>query len=174
MEEPETMFDINKVESIVDQLIETDSRLPVEAIQAAREKREEITPYLIQLIEDATRDCRQGLGIEDNGHFYATYLLAEFQATEAWPAVLAAVSLPGEKPFELYEDAITEDFGHIFAALVGDNLEALHAIIDDPTINIYVRWQAIEALLFLIRDNVLTRESVVERLTRHLELAIEQ
>lgn len=87
---------------------------------------------------------------------------------------MAAASLPGEKPFELYEDAITEDFGHIFAALVGDQFDALHSVIDDPALNVYVRWQAIEALLVLIRDGVLTRESVVERLTGHLERAIEQ
>src|SRR6056297_2183915 len=177
MEEPKATLKANNVddlESIVDQLIESNARLPVEAIEAARENREEITPLLIRLVEDATRDCRQGLIIEDDGHFYATYLLAEFGASEAWPAVLAAASLPGEKPFELYEDAITEDFGHIFAALVGDQLDALHSIIDDPTLNVYVRWQAIDALLFLIRDGVLTREFVVERLTRHLERAIEQ
>ena len=73
MEEPKATLKANNVddlESIVDQLIESNARLPVEAIEAARENREEITPLLIRLVEDATRDCRLGLTIEDNGHFY--------------------------------------------------------------------------------------------------------
>lgn len=166
--------EIGELEAIIDRLIEADNRLPVDAIQSARQNRDTITPLLIRLIEDAARDCGQGLVIENRGHFFATYLLAEFGATEAWPAVLAAVSLPGDKPFDLYGDAITEDFGYILAALVGDRSDALDAMIADPQINMYVRWQAVEALLYQIHDGVVTRDSVVERLTDHLEKAIEQ
>ncbi|TWT67573.1 DUF1186 domain-containing protein [Allorhodopirellula solitaria] len=165
--------EVNKLEAIIDRLVDPDIKLPTEAIEAARENRDAITPLLIRLIEDATRNCRQGLNVEDNGHFYATYILAEFGATEAWPAVLAAISLPGEKPFGLFGDAITEDLGFILASLVGDRCDALDALIADPRINLYVRWQAVDTLLYQIRDGCMTRDSVVEKLTAHLQKAFQ-
>lgn len=162
-----------ELEAIIDQLIESERMLPIEAFEAARRHRHEITPLLIRLIEDATRDCRQDLIVQDSGHFFATYLLAEFGATEAWPAFLEAISLPGEKPFELYEDAITEDFGHIIASLVGDRCDAIDEMIDNASINLYVRWKAVEALLFQVRDGLTTREEAIQRLGHHLQRAID-
>lgn len=176
MEEMEPKSEAEKadeLQAIVDRLVDSDIKLPTEAIEAARENRDAITPLLIRLIEDATHRCIEGSNVEDNGHFYATYILAEFNATEAWPAVLAAVSLPGEKPFDLFGDAITEDLGFILASLVGDRCDAFDAVIANPRINLYVRWQAIDAMLYQIRDGLVTRDSVVEKLTAHLRKALQ-
>lgn len=162
----------DELQAIIDRLVESDVKFPTEAIEAARNNRDAITPRLIRLIEDATRHCGQGLNIEDNGHFYATYLLAEFGATEALPAVLAAVSLPGEKPFDLFGDAITESLGCILASLVGDRCDALDALIADPRVNRFVRWQAVDAMLYQIRDGLVTRDSVVKKLIGHLQKAL--
>jgi len=176
MDETESKSEAEKtdeLQAIVDRLVDSDSKLPTEAIKAARENRDAITPRLIRLVEDATHQCLEGLNVEDNGHFYATYILAEFGATEAWPAVLAAVSLPGEKPFDLFGDAITEDLGFILASLAGDRCDAFDAMIADQRINLYVRWQAVDAMLYQIRDGFLTRDSVVEKLTAHLRKALQ-
>ncbi|MCA9172337.1 MAG: DUF1186 domain-containing protein [Planctomycetales bacterium] len=158
---------------IIDRLDESADVLPVAAIQAARQQRDAITPLLIELLEAAAHDWHRGLEVESNGHLYAIYLLAEFRATEAWPAVLAVSSLPGEGPFDLYGDTITEDLAYILAAVLGDRTEPLDEMIVDRDLNLYVRWQAIDGLLFQFLDGVVTRESVVERLVSHLEWAIE-
>jgi hypothetical protein len=160
------------LDSIIDQLIECDGELPVEAIGKVREHSGEITPLLIRLIEDATRNCRQGRIIEDSGHFYAAYLLAEFRATEAWPAVREAISLPGEGPFDLFGDAITEDFGFIISTLIGDRQDVVDEMIADRSLNLYVRWQMVDALLFHVRDGLVTREDAIGRLESHLKQAI--
>ncbi|WP_158222572.1 DUF1186 domain-containing protein [Rhodopirellula sp. MGV] len=161
------------LDAIISQLTATDRKFPSEAMKAALENHDAITPRLIQLIETATELCRQGCVVENDGHFYATYLLAELHASEAWPAVRAAATLPGELPFELYGDAITEDFGFLFAALVGNRIDALDEVMADRQVNPYVRRKASEAMLHLILNGAMTRESVIEKLTGHLRQAID-
>lgn len=173
MDESQEPYD-DSLSAIIDELTCCDSRLPVEAIEAARLHRVEITPLLIELIEEAAQDCRKGLLVEDNGHLFATYLLAEFQATEAWPAVREAISLPGEMPFELYEDAITEDFGAIMATLIGDRRGEVDALLGNSEINEYVRWQAVEALKFQVQAGLETREAAIELLAKHLRRGIDE
>ena len=164
---------LNELEAIIADLNQPHGELPVEAIEAARQHRDAIIPYLIRLIEDATRECRIEGDVEANGHFYATFLLGEFKASEAWSAVVEAISLPDDLPFEMYGDMITEDMGYILASIVGDRRRGLDDLIANPQINPYVRWQAVDAMLYQIRDGIETRESVLERLTDHLRWAIE-
>ena len=92
--------------------------LPRNAIRAAQYHRELIIPRLIQSIEDATAQMISGEIPEQNAHFYALFLLTEFRAKEALPAIIESISLPGEAPFDLYGDAITEALNRILAALV--------------------------------------------------------
>ena len=44
---------------------------------------------------------------EGNAEFFALFLLTEFRAKEALPAILEVVSLPDDLPFELFGDAVT-------------------------------------------------------------------
>ena len=131
-----------------------------------------ITPHLIRLIEDATADCREGRLEECFGHFYGVFLLTEFRAVEAWPSIRNAISLPGDKPYELFGDAITEDFGCIIATLAGDGFEAIKALITDRSVDEYVRWAACEAVLYRVRDGLLTKADAIDWFASHLDEAI--
>src|SRR5947209_584992 len=93
--------------------------LPEKAIVAARLHQERMIPRLIALIEEATRVVQEGRTVDTNGHFFALFLLAEFRAREALPAIVSALSLPGEGPFDLFADAITEDLPRILPSLTG-------------------------------------------------------
>jgi len=73
--------------------------LPVEAIREARRCRNAIIPKLIQVLQTASAAVRSGATHEGQAPFFALFLLTEFQAKEALPAILEAVSLPGEQPF---------------------------------------------------------------------------
>jgi Protein of unknown function (DUF1186)/SEC-C motif len=88
----------------------------------------------------------------------------EFRAKEALPAILEAISLPGELPFELYGDAITEDLAGVLAALAEDTPELIEALIPNRSLNQYVRWAAADTFLYFVRDGRLTRDQAVERL----------
>lgn len=146
--------------------------LPREALREAQRRREEITPRLIELIRHATQAVRNGEEIDRNGQLFALFLLTEFEATEALPAILEAVSLPGEGPFDLFGDTITEDFCGLLAALTGDSPEVVDELIADRSLSEYVRWAAARTFLNWVRDGRMTRDEAVERLRSHLREAM--
>lgn len=139
-------------------------RFPEQAIRAAQLRRDEIKPRLIELIRGATEVVRSGKVLERNGHLYAVFLLTEFGAKEALPAILEAISLPEDGPFDLFGDAVTEDLRKVLAALAVDMPEVIDALIADPAINEYVRWAAAHCYLHWVRDGRITRDEAVRKL----------
>jgi hypothetical protein len=148
-------------------------RIPVEAIRAAREHRELIVPRLIQLIRDAAAGARVGNPPEGNAHFVALFLLTEFEAKEALPAVIEALSLPGELPFDLFGDAVTSLGGRVFTALAGDRPDLIDELARNRDLNLYVRWECALAFALLVADGRMTRDDALRRLQRQLRDALD-
>lgn len=146
--------------------------LPEAALREAQRRSEEVTPKLIELIRRATEAVRLGGEPASEGHVYALYLLTEFRAVAALPAILDAFSLPGEGPFELFGDSITEDGSRVLAALAVDRLDVIDGLIVNRSVNEYVRWEAAQTYLHLVRDGRMTRDEAVRRLGEHLRTAI--
>ncbi len=161
------------LDRIIEQLDAAYDKLPRTAIRRAREHRQRIVPKLIEAIRRASADARAGNVPEGNAHFYALFLLTEFKAKEALPVILEAISLPGQLPEELFDDAITETLPRVLAALAGDRFEVLDNLIADRSCNEFVRWSAAETYLYHVRDGRLTRLEAVERLRAHLRQAID-
>lgn len=147
--------------------------LPIQAIHAARQHRDAMVPRLIAVLQQATAKARSGKAPEGQTPFFAIFLLTEFQAKEALPAILEAVSLPGELPFDLFGDAITSVLARVLAALAGDRLDVLDQLVRDRGLNRYVRWEAAQAYVLLVRDGRVTRLEAIQRLQQHLREAIE-
>jgi len=94
-----------------------------------------LLPHLIDLIRKATATIRAGESLNGNGHLFALYLLTELCAKESLGAIVEAVSLPGEGPFDLFGDSITEDLNRILAVLAADQPEVIDQLITDRSIN---------------------------------------
>lgn len=151
---------------------EFDGTLPEATIRAAQERRDEIIPHLIKLVERATALVRDGEFPIGNGQLIAVLLLTEFRAKEALPAILDSVSLADKDVDELYGDAITEDFCRVFAVLAEDAPEQIDALIANRSCGEFVRWEAAETYSLWVRDGRLTRNQAVEKLRQHLRNAI--
>jgi hypothetical protein len=161
------------VDDIIAELdAEYTGKLPVQALREAQRRREEITPRLIDLLCNATAEVRAGKHQERSSHLFALFLLAEFEAKEALPAILEAISLPDDGPFELFGDAITEDLRRVLATLAVDTPEVIDELIANESLNEYVRWAAAGSYLCWVRDGRLTREEAVEHLRCHLREAV--
>ncbi len=158
-------------DAILDALHRAQSHLPESAIRDARQYRDEMIPRLIGATEDATAQVLRGEELESNGAFYAFFLLAEFRAHEALPTVLAALRLPGEGPFEMFGDAVTEYLPQVLLSLSASR-DVIESLIADDRVNEYVRWNAMSCYKYLARDGLMTREEAVDLLTRHLRVAI--
>ena len=150
-----------ELDRIVAELDAGVKKLPVEAIREAREHRDLMVPRLIEVLRDATSAAREGDIPEGNAHFFAIFLLTEFQAEEALPVILEAFSLPGELPFDLFGDAVTSTLARILALFAGDRPEVMDALIGDRALNEYVRWEAAQTYVYLVRDGRLQRDEAV-------------
>ncbi len=148
-------------------------KLPVKAIRAAQQNQELIIPHLIQSIERATEIVAAGDNLEGDTHFFALFLLVEFKAKQAFPAILKAISLPDEGPFELFGDAIHEVIHRAIVVLAEEPLEIIEQLITDASINEYVAWKAARCPLLLVKEKLLTREEAVQLMLRWLRNAID-
>jgi hypothetical protein len=131
-----------------------------------------MVPRLIQVLTDTISTARQGKKPEGNSHFFAIFLLTEFQADEAFPTILEAFSLPGQLPSELFGDAVTSTFSRILACFAGDRPDIVDALIRNRELNQYVRWEAAQCYVHCVRDGRCTRRDAVERLRQHLRWAL--
>src|SRR5262249_13870036 len=101
------------------------------------------------------------------------FLLTEFQAKEALPAIVDAVSLPDDLTEALFGDVVTEVLARMLACLAADETDVLDGLISNRQVNEYVRWAAADAVVLLVRDGRLTREDAVARLRRHLRNSLD-
>ncbi|MEZ5943340.1 MAG: DUF1186 domain-containing protein [Planctomycetaceae bacterium] len=163
-------------EIIEDVMLDLDlgfDELPVEAIRTIQADRETYIPRLIECLKEATELVASGSAPSGKAHFFAYYLLTEFQVHEAWPAIRAAFALPGEGPFDLFGDMVTEDTARSFAVFLAGRPDELDEIALDCNINEYVRWQACHAYMYWVRDGRMAREEAIQRLKQLLLTAIE-
>jgi hypothetical protein len=161
------------LDEIIAELESPGRLLPERALREAQRRRDEVTPRLIELIRVATQAVRDGGDPEGNGHFFALFLLGEFRANEALPAILEAISVPDDEPIALFGDAITECLSQILAGLTADAPHVLDELLAKDSLGLYVRLAAVEALQLLVRDGRLTRGQAVEWLRQRLRQAIE-
>ena len=136
---------------------------PQAALEAAIAQREAITPELLRVLEETRQDELERMLAEPDYMlpFYALYLLAQFRETRAYPLIVDIFALQSEDVDETFDDLITEDLGRILASVSGGDVTGLHRLIEDPEVNEYVRDAAMRALVVLVAQDVLPRETVI-------------
>ena len=161
-----------ELDQIIADLNDADAFLPEQAFWGARKYRQQIIPRLLQSLREAITEFRETGTVVDNAHFFGLYLLSEFQVEEAFPLILEAITLPDEGAFELFGDAVTEALSSILAGFATKYPELIEGLISDPAVDVFVRWAAISANLYLIRDGVLSREECFRKLEAHYHAAL--
>lgn len=147
--------------------------LPEETLRTIQRRRDEFIPALIQAIRDATAKIRAGEAVAGSRHFYALFLLTEFRAKEALPAIMEAISLPDRRAYEIYFDGMDAPLASMFAVLAGDQPELIDAFIRDSSVDEHTRWEAINSIAYLVRDGVIPREVAGARLVALLRHAVD-
>ena len=89
------------------------------------------------------------------------YLLAKWREPRAYPYVVRWLSLPGEAPFDIAGDVVTQDGGRILAAVCDGDLEPIKALVVDRSANEYGRGAGVTALALLAAWAEVPRESIV-------------
>ena len=84
-----------------------------------------------------------------------------WRETRAYPYVIRWLSLPGEGPFDIAGEIVTQDGGRILAAVCDGNLEPITALVVDRTANEYGRGAGVQALTLLAAWAEVPRESII-------------
>lgn len=152
-----------EIEEILAQLENNTREFPRLALLRAIEEREIITPILIKTLDELSNNLEELLEKEDYIlHIHALYLLAQFREESAYPTIIKFFSVPGDVALDVTGDIVTEDLGRILACVSGSNIEPIKQLIENSKANEYVRGAALEALLVLIAQEVITREQVIQ------------
>jgi len=147
--------------------------LPREALIEAGTRREELTPRLLEALDQGIGWVRANKGreIDTNLPFFAFFLLAQFREPRLYPRLLEMLELNdeldnllgGETAPELFPAVIRDTFD----SSVPDSLEALKRTIENRAVCWVHHDAAVSALCFLSRDGALSREELAAYL-RHL------
>ena len=86
---------------------------------------------------------------------------------------MEAFSLPGELPFDLFGDAVTSTLARVLAQFSSDRPDLVDDLISNRELNQYVRWEAANYYVHLVRDGLICRDEAVRRLQIQLRRAID-
>jgi Protein of unknown function (DUF1186) len=135
---------------------------PEDLLAEVISRREEFIPILLETLEDIDRNPEPWLA--DQGrmiHIHALYLLALFRETRACPLLVRIFSRPGEFPFDLAGDVVTQDLGRILASVSGGEVSGMTALIENERANEYVRAVAMEGMVSLVTTGQRARDDVM-------------
>jgi len=121
-----------EVKEILEQFQYNRGRFARQAVLAAIEKREEITPHLLQIIEETIERAHEIA--EDPSyisHLYAMILLAQFRESRAYPLIARLFSIPGKVVEDISGDFITEDLGLVLASVAGGDPGLIKGLIEN-------------------------------------------
>src|SRR5215510_5537803 len=132
------------------------------AVEAAVERREEVTPELLRILEDTVHRAAQ-LDAEGDymAYVYAMFLLPQFRETRAYPLVVRFASLPGDLLDSLCGDFITENLGQVLASVCGGELAGIQSLIENEATDEWIRGAALSSLVTLAAAGQKSRDEIV-------------
>ena len=152
-----------EIAHILEELAYDMGTLPRDAIEAAVVKKEQMIPYLLEILEDASNRIDEIIEHDNyQGHLYAMYLCAQLREKRAYPFILRLFSFPGEIPNLVGGDVITEDLARILASVCGSDIEPLKLMIKNPGINEYVRAACMSTMVQLVGCGIKSRLEIMQ------------
>lgn len=151
-----------EIAEILSELERNRGYFPREAVEAAIEQREEITPHLLRAIEEAVEHPEE---VAKDGyrflHLYGMYIFAQFREHRAYPLIAMMCKLPHDLLDGLIGETITEGLCQILASVCDGDTAPIKWIIEDASLDEYVRGTAIRSLPILVHADMIPREDVV-------------
>jgi len=149
-------------QDILDALSSDHDTSPRQALASAEFYRPELFDPLLQSLEAGIAnpvDLPEG---EASLFSYAVYLLAKWRLVSAHEPIVRWLSLPGEGPFDIGGDIVTQDGGRILAMTCGGNLDLIKGLVQNRDANEYCRSAALDALATLVALEETPREPIAE------------
>lgn len=114
------------------------SGFPKAALLEIIDRKEEMIPHLIAILESAHADPAEFLdGPQEMLPTYAAYLLAQFRETRAYRPLLALLNLGNDLTDQFFGGSITEDMHNVLACVFDGDETPLRALIENPNADEY-------------------------------------
>ena len=153
-----------QVQQILKELESYTGKFPRQAVQAAVEQRDEITPHLLECLERTAADPVKVLSeAKYQLPLYAMYLLAQFREPRAYRPLLSIFATPetSEAVDDATGDLVTENLGRILASVCHGDVEPLKRMIEDRSLAGYTRCAGVTALVTLVNCGEQSRDDVM-------------
>lgn len=137
---------------------------PYDALESADVHRESLIEPLLQAIDVGIANPSGASEKQAKLFAYALYLFAKWRDVRAYPYVLRWLRLPGEAPFDIGGDMVTQDGGRILAAVCDGDLQPIVDLVADRHANEYGRAAGVQALTLLAAWLEVPRERIVATL----------
>lgn len=148
---------------LLEQIEYNNSVFPEAQLKEIISRKEEFVPELLEILKYTIKNHEELL--EEYDYFaptYALFLLAQFKEKLSFPLIIDLVSLPDEIPHDLFGDVITEDLFRILASVCDGNIEPIKKLIENESIDEYVRNAGVNSFLVLIAEGMISRDEVIE------------
>jgi Protein of unknown function (DUF1186)/SEC-C motif len=138
-------------------------RFPMQAMKAAVEQREAITPELLRVVEAVAEEPLEYAERKDYMlHLFALFLLAQFREKRAYAPIVRMMGAPGETPFDLVGDTVTGGLNRILGSVYDGNPALLQGLVENEAVNEFVRSAALDTFLVLEHTGQMPRDEVVD------------
>lgn len=138
--------------------------------------KSQILPLLLAEVEAFSNslDSVKKQGVDYIRHVLSLFLLAHYRHEPAYPVIIKLISHRGEKLIQLTGEVFTESLGRILASVYDGDLQPIKSVIENPALSPWLRAGALDSLMVLWKEDVLTREEVVNYLYLLLDTKLEK
>ena len=148
---------------LLEEIEYNNGKFPEVQLKEIINRKEEFIPELLETLKDAKENYEEIIEKPDYfAHIYASFLLAQFKEKQSFKLILDLVSLPEELSDDLFGDLITEELHKILASVCGGDTEPIKRLVEDSSINEYVRCAAIKVFIVLLGEGVMSQGEVIE------------
>lgn len=131
---------------------------PAREIEKCREKRDEAITAFLPILEQTVKKELFLEWEEEEALFFIVHLLGEFGEKAAFAPLIAF--LCGNQAFvdEILGDAVTATINGVLISTFNGDASALEAVIDDDSLDEYIRASAFDAWIYLVADGRIDRD----------------
>lgn len=163
------------MDSIINKLMDYDKKFPRKELEKAIENKDAIIPLLLDSLDKINENIEIVTKNPDYMlHLYSIYLLAQFREERAFEKIVRLISHSSEEVDEVLGDTITEGLPSILYSVYNGDLLLLQHVIENQSINEYVRSAALEVYAQLYSDDLVSRESLLNYLRELVKKSIQE
>ena len=151
------------MKELIEKLYDNPNKFNYEAVKEIRKNKGKINKYLLEELDKNIENynSQEGFPIFVD---YTLFLLAEFKEKKTFPLILKILSIPNLDGYNILGDGVMEKLPSIIISVFDNNFKGLNEIIENKTIDTYIRNAALRTYTYFYRKNLITKNDLIQYL----------